>query len=74
MMPFESLKFLLLGFLVLFALGIFTPMSPANAQSQSGQARTTPAHQSPPAKGGLNFVVGAHGLDSLSFNGQSLLA
>ncbi len=73
MMPFDSLKFLLLGFLVLFALGIFTPMSPANAQSQSGQARTTPAHQSPPAKGGLNFVVGAHGLDSLSFNGQSLL-
>ncbi len=29
--------------------------------------------RSPASKQGLNFVVGAHGLDSLSFNGQSLL-
>src|SRR5437867_667746 len=29
--------------------------------------------QSPASKQGLNFAVGAHGLDSLSFNGQSLL-
>ena len=58
---------------MLFVLGIFNPTCPANAQSQSGQARTTPARQYPAAKRGLNFVVGAHGLDSLSFNGQSLL-
>src|SRR5947208_14161046 len=29
--------------------------------------------QSPASKQGLNFAVGAHGLDSLSFNGESLL-
>ena len=72
-MPFDALRFFLPGFFVLFVLGIFNPTCPANAQSQSGQARTTPARQSPAAKQGLNFVVGAHGLDSLSFNGQSLL-
>ena len=72
-MPFDALRFFLPGFFVLFVLGIFNPTCPANAQSQSGQARTTPALQSPASKQGLNFVVGAHGLDSLSFNGQSLL-
>ena len=72
-MPFDALRFLLPGFFVLFVLGIFNPTCPANAQSQSGQARTTPARQYPDAKRGLSFVVGAHGLDSLSFNGQSLL-
>jgi hypothetical protein len=72
-MPFDALRFFLPGFFVLFVLGIFNPTCPANAQSQSGQARTTPARQYPAAKQGLNFVVGAHGLDSLSFNGQSLL-
>ena len=72
-MPFDALRFFLPGFFVLFVLGIFNPTCPANAQSQSGQARTTPARQSPASKQGLNFVVGAHGLDSLSFNGQSLL-
>src|SRR5947207_8743008 len=72
-MPFDALRFFLPGFFVLFVLGIFNPTCPANAQSQSGQARTTPARQYPAVKQGLNFVVGAHGLDSLSFNGQSLL-
>src|SRR6266480_1363323 len=72
-MPFDALRFFLPGFFVLFVLGIFNPTCPANAQSQSGQARTTPARQYPAVKRGLNFVVGAHGLDSLSFNGQSLL-
>ena len=72
-MPFDALRFLVPGFLVLFFLGIFNPAPPADAQSQSGQARTTPARQSPASKQGLNFVVGARGLDSLSFNGQSLL-
>jgi hypothetical protein len=72
-MPFDALRFFLPGFFVFFVLGIFNPTCPANAQSQNGQARTTPAPQYPAAKRGLNFVVGAHGLDSLSFNGQSLL-
>jgi len=72
-MPFDALRFFLPGFFVLFVWGIFSPTCPANAQSQSGQARTTPARQYPAVKRGLNFVVGAHGLDSLSFNGQSLL-
>ena len=60
-MPFDALKFFLPVFFVLFALGISSPTCPANAQS-------------PAPKQGLNFVVGSHGLDSLSFNGQSLLA
>jgi hypothetical protein len=57
---FDVLKFFLLRFFALFALGIFGPTCPANAQSRVPEQ-------------GLNFVVGAHGLDSLSFNGQSLL-
>jgi hypothetical protein len=73
MMPFDALKFFLLGFFVLFVLGIFNPTCPANAQSQSGEARTTPARQYPAAKRGLGFSVGPRGLTSLSFNGQSLL-
>ena len=59
-MPFDALKFFLPVFFVLFALGIFASTCPANAQS-------------PAPKQGLNFVVGSYGLDSLSFNGQSLL-
>ena len=72
-MPFDALRFLLPGFFVLFALGIFNPTCSANAQSQSDQDRTTPARKSLASKQGLNFVVGAHGLTSLSFKGQSLL-
>ena len=73
-MPFDALRFFLPRFFRAFLFWAFsTATCPANAQSQSGQARTTPARQSPAAKQGLNFVVGAHGLDSLSFNGQSLL-
>src|SRR4029453_19617022 len=49
MMPFDVLKFFLLGLFVLLALGIFTPTRPANAQSHTGQAETPPARQSPPA-------------------------
>jgi hypothetical protein len=73
MMPFDALKFLPLGVFVLLAFGIFTPTCPANAQSHTGQAQTPPARQSPPAKRGLDFSVGPRGLDSLSYNGQSLL-
>ena len=73
-MSFNALKFFLLGFFVLFALGIFTPTCPANAQSQGGQAGTTPAEtKAPAAETGLHFSVGNRGLDSLSYNGQSLL-
>src|SRR5436190_16413668 len=70
-MLFDALKFLLLSLLVLFALGIFTPMCTANAQSQSDRDKTPP-RQSPAAKRGLDFSVGPRGLDSLSYNGQSL--
>ena len=73
MMPFDALRFFLPGFFVLFVLGIFNPTCPANAQSQSGQARTTPARQYPAAKRGLSFAVGERGLTSLEFNGQTLL-
>ena len=73
-MSFDALKFFLPGFFVLFALGIFTPTCPANAQSQGGQAATTPAEtKAPAAETGLHFSVGTRGLDSLSYNGQSLL-
>jgi hypothetical protein len=60
-------------FLLLFASVIFTGASWANAQSQSDQAKESRVVQSPVAKRGLNFAVGARGLDSLSYNGQSLL-
>jgi hypothetical protein len=56
---------------VLFAWGIFAVAGRANAQAQETQART--AHPSSSARQGLNFSVGNCGLDSLSFNGQSLL-
>jgi len=72
MMPFHTLKFLPLRFFVLFALGIF-PTCPVNAQSNGDQAKTPPVRQPSPAKRGLDFSVGPRGLDSLSYNGQSLL-
>ena len=72
-MPFDAPKIFLPGFIVLFALGIFASICSANAQSQGDQAKTAPAHQSPPVKQGLNFSVGDRGLTSLWFNGQSLL-
>ncbi|PYK04888.1 MAG: hypothetical protein DME66_08400 [Verrucomicrobia bacterium] len=57
----------------LFAFGIFAGANRANGQSQSDVATASPALQSPAPKQGLNFVVGPRGLESLSFNGQSLL-
>jgi hypothetical protein len=73
MMPFDAIRFSLPGFFVLFALAIFALTCPANTQSQSGQTKTPTASQSPSAKRGLHFSVGNRGLDSLSYNGQSLL-
>jgi hypothetical protein len=58
-------------FLLFTASIAFAGASAAEAGSSRGQAV---ALQSPAPKQGLNFVLGAHGLDSLSFNGQSLLA
>ena len=58
--------------IVLFALGISAGVSRANAQSQSDLAKASPDLQSPAAKQDLDFSVGTRGLDSLSFNGQSL--
>ena len=47
--------------------------SSVKAELQQNRSPTPAVLQSPASKQGLNFVVGAHGLDSLSFNGQSLL-
>jgi hypothetical protein len=58
---------------MLFVLAILAAAIPAIAQSQSKQAKAPPALQSPVAETGLHFSVENHGLDSLSFNGQSLL-
>jgi len=59
-------------FLLLFVSTIFASTSPANAESEQDQTALA-ALQSPAPKQGLNFSVGTRGLDSLSFNGQSLL-
>jgi len=60
-------------FLALLAATVFADTSPAKTESQGNPTLTPAAVQSPASKQGLNFSVGAHGLDSLSFNGQSLL-
>jgi hypothetical protein len=57
----------------IFALAILAAALPATAQSQSEQAKSPPALQSPAAKQDLDFLGGTRGLESLSFNGQSLL-
>ena len=60
-------------FLAFLAASVFADTSPVMTESQQNRTRTPAILQSPASKQGLNFVVGAHGLDSLSFNGQSLL-
>jgi hypothetical protein len=60
-------------FLVLLAASVVADTSPVKAESQRNGAPTPAAFQSPAPKQGLNFVVGSRGLESLSFNGQSLL-
>jgi hypothetical protein len=60
------------GFL-LPVFGIFAGAIPASAQSPTDQMQGTPAVRSAVVKNGLDFSVGARGLDSLSFDGQSLL-
>ena len=60
-------------FLPLLAATVFADTSPVKTESQQNRTPTPAVLQSPASKQGLSFVVGAHGLDSLSFNGQSLL-
>ena len=60
------------SFLAILALTIFA--GGAAARPQSNPAETPAAHHSPPAKRGLDFSIGNRGVESLSYNGQSLLA
>ena len=59
--------------LVLLAASIFAGPNPGERESQLNRTATAARLESPAPKQGLNFFVGARGLDSLSFNGQSLL-
>ena len=61
-------------FLVLLAASIVADTSSVNTESQHNGASSPAVFQSPVPKQGLNFVVGVHGLDYLSFNEQSLLS
>src|SRR6266516_487622 len=60
-------------FLALFAATVFAGTAPLMTESQGNQTPTLAVVPSPAAKQGLNFVVGARGLDSLAFDGQSFL-
>jgi hypothetical protein len=63
-----------IGFcLALLAATGFADTSPVKTESQQNRIPTAAVLQSPAPKQGLNFVVGARGLDSLSFDGQSFL-
>src|SRR5207244_2073241 len=59
-------------FLLLFAAATLAETNADKTQSQRNQEETSPALKSAAAKQGLDFSVGTRGLDSLSFNGQSL--
>ena len=59
--------------LAFLAATVFADTSPVKGELQQNPTPPPAVLQSPASKQGLNFVVGAHGLDSLSFNGQSLL-
>jgi hypothetical protein len=61
-------------FLAIPTVTAFTAMSPAKTESQPDRMLAAARPQSAAPKQGLNFVVGTHGLDLLSFNGQSLLS
>ena len=60
--------------LALLAATVFAGASPLKKESQRNRTPGPALVQSPASKQGLNFVVGVHGLDSLSFNEQSLLS
>src|SRR5215813_4075937 len=65
------MKFLLLVFFALFPWIVFAGTSAAKPELPRGQARALPFSV---PKEGLNFSIGRRGIESLSFNGQSLLA
>ncbi len=60
--------------LALLAATVFAGTSQLKKESQRNRTPGPALVQSPASKQGLNFVVGVHGLDSLSFNEQSLLS
>lgn len=60
-------------FLAFLAATVFGDTSPIKGELPQNRTPAAAGLQSPPSKQGLSFSVGAHGLDSLSFNGQSLL-
>jgi hypothetical protein len=60
-------------FLTFLTAAVFADTRPLKGESQPNRTPDSPPVQSRASKEGLNFVVGAHGLDSLSFNEQSLL-
>jgi hypothetical protein len=66
----SSIRLLLAG----FAATAFAGVTPVKNDSERDRTTTPPAFQSPAPKQGLNFVVGAHGLDSLRYNGQPLFS
>src|SRR2546430_45576 len=61
-------------FLLLFASGVFAAASTPNVGSKSDKAKAAAPALPSSAKQGLDFSVGTRGLESLSFNGQSLLS
>ncbi|PYJ27254.1 MAG: hypothetical protein DME89_09720 [Verrucomicrobia bacterium] len=74
-MPHIIARSSFIGFsLALLAATVFTDPSPLKKESQRNRTPGPALVQSPASKQGLNFVVGVHGLDSLSFNEQSLLS
>ena len=74
-MPHIIVRSSFIGFsLALLAATVFADTSPLKKESQRNRTPGPALLQSPASKQGLNFVVGVHGLDSLSFNEQSLLS
>jgi len=67
------LRFLVSFFFVLLVVRVFADTSPAKTESQRNAVRTPPVSESPVPQQGLHFVVGNRGLESLSFDGQSLV-
>ena len=62
-----------MSYLAILAATVFAGASPLKTEPQANPTLTPAVVQSPASRQGLNLSVGAHGLDSLSFNEQSLL-
>ena len=73
-LPYISRHSSFVSFLLAVLAGpVFADTSPVKTESQQNPTATPVVLQSSAPKQGLNFVVGARGLDSISFNGESLL-